>query len=252
MMKSYCIDVHCHLDICYDSQACIDHAQKNEVGMIITNGINSETNRKTLALASQFQEVKAALGIYPLDALKMSDQEIDQEIDFIKNHAKHIVSIGEVGLDFKEDVKEPQRQQRIFQKFIDLSLELKKPIIVHSRKAEKECIELLEKANAKKVVMHCFSGKFSLVEKIVKQDWFLSIPTSITYSEHFKNIVDKIPLQHLLCETDAPFLHPEKLKNNEPANVLTSYKSIAKIKSLSFQYIQNEIFMNVQKLFFKK
>ena len=103
-----------------------------------------------MGLSSKFKEIKAALGIYPLDALKLTDEEIDAEIDFIKENKERVVAIGEVGLDFKEN-KEPDRQIGNFEKFINLARELDVPIIVHSRKAEEKCIEILEKSGIKKI-----------------------------------------------------------------------------------------------------
>lgn len=243
------IDAHCHLDICKDIIKAVEDARKVEVRIIVANGINVETNRKVLDLALRFKEVRAALGIYPIDALKMNEKDINKEIDFIRKNDNKIVAIGEAGMDFKEDLENLDRQKEIFKKFIDLAIELNKPIIVHSRKAEKECIEFLEKKRIKKVVMHCFSGKFSLVKKIADNGWFLSIPTNVKYSKQFQNIVRKINIKNLLCETDAPFLHPEKNGENTPENVIESYKKIAELKGLELNEVEESIEENYRKLF---
>src|SRR3989344_5024439 len=134
-------------------------------------------------------------------------------------------------------------------KFVDLSISLNKPIIVHSRKAEKECIEILELLKAKKVIMHCFSGKFSLISKIANNGWYLSIPASIKNSEHFQKIAKEIPIENLLCETDSPYLHPDKLRNNNPCFVKESYKKIAECKNLNVKEVEEKIEQNFQKLF---
>lgn len=232
------VDAHCHLDLCQQKEipAIIERAKKANV-QIITNGVNPESNRKVLELAEKYSEVKSALGLYPIDALKLSDKEITQELNFIRSNKDKIVAIGEVGMDFKES-DEIERQQQTFQKIIELAKEIDKPLIIHSRKAEKEVIEILEKNKAEKVIMHCFSGKFSLVEKIVKNNWKLTIPTNVKHSEHFQNIIKKIPIGNLLCETDSPFLHPDKLRDNEPANVVESYKKIAEIKNIPLNEVQ--------------
>ena len=124
-------------------------------------GIDVKTNRKVLELVEKYEAVKVCLGIYPTDGLKMSEDEVDDEIDFIRKNKEKVIGIGEVGLDLKES-DEIKRQKIIFEKFIKLSKELDIPIVVHSRKAEKEAIEVLEKNNCKKVVMHCFNGNFKL------------------------------------------------------------------------------------------
>ncbi len=242
------IDVHCHLDSLSDIERVIDRAEKSGVRIIVTQGINKETNRKSLDLASRFSAVKSALGFYPMDSLSLTIKEIDEEIKFIEAHKKDIIAIGEVGLDLKE-TNELEVQERVFQKMIDLSIKIGKPIIVHSRKAELQCIEQLEKNGAKKVLMHCFSGKISLVKRIIDNEWFLSIPTSVKNSQHFQEVIKLTPLEQLLCETDSPYLHPDKGFPNEPANVVESYKKIAEIKNLSLKDVEEQIEENYNRLF---
>ena len=250
-MKSCFIDVHCHLDMCENKEMCIKNSQDVRVKIIITQGVNKETNRKSLELAKRYKEVKSALGIYPIDALSLSDKEIDSEIDFIRENNKNIIAIGEVGLDFKEDLTNHAKQKENFNKFIKLALELDKPIIVHSRKAEKECIEILENEGIKKVIMHCFCGKFSLVERISANGWFLSIPALIKNSQQFQNIANKIDIGRLLCETDSPYLNPDKSESNEPANVIEIYKKIAEIKKIKIEKVRDILYNNYISLFEK-
>lgn len=228
------IDVHCHLEMIENTGKAIENAKKAGVLTIVTQGVNIETNRKSLELSSKYDIVKSALGLYPIDSLKMSTKEIDDEIDFIRKNKGKIVAIGEVGLDFKE-TEDRKEQVKAFEKMVNLSIELDKPIIVHSRKAELECIEILEKYKAKKVIMHCFSGKLSLVKRIVDNKWRLSIPTSVKRSEHFQKIIEMTPIEQLFCETDAPYLHPDKKWPNEPALVIESYKKISEIKKIDLQ-----------------
>ena len=248
MMKECFIDVHCHLDMCENIKKIIENSRENNVGIIITQGVSFESNRKVLELAEKYPEVKAALGIYPIDALALKDDEINDEIDFIRKNKDKIAAIGEVGLDFKEG-QDFQRQKEIFKKFVKLSISLNIPIIVHSRKAEEECIRILEELKAKKVVMHCFSGKFKLVEQIAENEWFLSIPGNVKHSQQFQNIAEKINIKNLLCETDSPYLHPEKKWLNEPANVIESYKKIAELKSLNLKEVKAKICGNYLALF---
>lgn len=243
------IDIHCHLDFYSEEQVkkIVQRARKKDVGIIVCNGVKPESNRKVLELAGKYPEIRAALGLYPTDALALSDEEIDSELDFIRKNSEKIIAIGEVGLDFKE-TEDKERQVGIFEKIIDLALELDKALIVHSRKAEKEVIDLLEKKKAKKVVMHCFSGNFKLVQRIVENGWMMTIPTNVRNSEHFQKVIERVPLENLLCETDSPFLHPDKKENNEPANVVVSYEKIAEIKGLKMGEVERKIEGNFEKL----
>jgi TatD DNase family protein len=237
--------------MCKSVERVIARAEENGIGIALSAGVDFKSNRKILELIERYDIVKGALGIYPIEALKMSLKGIDDEIEFIKSNEKKVFAIGEVGLDFKENVNREdwKIQESIFLKFIKLAKELDKPLIVHSRKAEERCVELLEKEMCKKVVMHCFCGGLKLAERIVENGWFLSIPASINYNKGFQQIVRAFPIASLLCETDSPFLHPLRERDNEPINVIASYKKIAEIKNISMEKAEKEIEENFKRLF---
>lgn len=246
------IDVHCHLDYFSDEEIeeIVVKAREVRVGKILSAGISKQTNRKVLKLAERYPEVKACLGIYPIDGLDMETKEIDAEIAFIRSRKDSIIGIGEVGMDFK-DTDDRVVQERNFRKFISLAIELDKPLIVHSRKAEERCIKILEELGAKKVVMHCFSGKKKFIERIVSNGWFCSVPTCVTRSEQFRMLVEMVPLNQLLCETDSPFMHPSGSEGgkNEPGNVVVSYEEIAEIKGEKIEDIERAVEENFRRLF---
>lgn len=244
------IDTHCHLDF-YDDKKIdeiVKRARKASVGIIINSGIEPDRTRKTMELHRKYPEIKVMLGIYPVEMLKMSEKTIQEEFDFIRENKDEIIAIGEIGMDMKES-KDIEKQKKNFERLIDLALELEKPVLVHSRKAELECIEVLEKKKAKKVVMHCFSGSFKLVKRAMDNGWYFTIPTNVTHSEHFQKMIKEVPIEKLLCETDSPFLHPMKERNNEPANVLYSYKKIAEIKGISLEETERVVEGNYKRLF---
>ncbi len=241
------IDVHSHIDLFDNPQEIIRNSKKIK---IVTAGVNSDSNKKILELKKENPEIEICLGGYPTELSKLFDEGIDSEIEFIRKNNKNIVGIGEVGLDLKEnDESTLEKQKKYFGKFIELAKELNKPIIVHSRKAEKECVEFLERFNYKKIIMHCFSGNFKLVQKIIQNGWYLSIPTSVKNSEHFQKIIEIAPIEQLFCETDSPFLHPDRKFPNEPKNVVESYKKIAEIKNISMKEVEKKIGENYKRLF---
>ena len=244
------IDVHCHLDLLDNIEKIIARAEKLGIGIIVANSVNYETNRKILELSAKFPIVKAALGVYPIDALKMSSKGLNEEINFIRQNKDKISAIGEVGLDFKESDERKEQEENLM-KFIALSKELDKPLIIHSRKAEDRCIELLERTMAKKVIMHCFCGTKKAIKKIAENGWFLSVPANVNHSIQFQELVKETPIEHLFCETDSPFLHPEKGSGNSPENVIVSYKKIAELKNLSLKDVEKKIEDNYNKLFIK-
>ena len=243
------IDIHSHLDLCKNISGIIENTKKLNV-KILTYGVNPKSNKKTLKLKEKYPNIKIALGIYPIDCEKLLIKEIDSEIEFIRKNKNKISAIGEIGLDLKYG-KDLEKQKIALEKLVNLAKELEIPAVIHSRDAEKECIDLLEKLNYNKIIMHCFSGNMKLVERIINNQWHLSIPANVKHSEHFQKIVEKTPIKQLFCETDSPFLHPDKLRDNEPANVIESYKKIAEIKKMSLAEIEKIIEENYKRLFSK-
>lgn len=245
------IDVHAHLDF-YDAakiEKIVERARKAGVSIIVNSGIEPDRARKTMELTKKYPEIRASLGIYPVEMLKMSEKEISDEINYIKKNKDEIIAIGEIGMDMKEAL-DIEKQKKNFEKLLKLALEMDLPVFIHSRKAELECIEILEKLKMKKVIMHCFSGKFSLVERARQNGWYFSIPANITFSEHFQKLAREISIDRILCETDSPFLHPEKGKrDNEPANIVEGYKKIAEVRGISLKECSIRIEENYKRLF---
>jgi TatD DNase family protein len=255
------LDAHCHLDHCFfkdDLDNVIENAKKAGVKVIITAGINPESNRKVLKLQEKYDIVKASLGIYPVDALQ---KEIDagdypmqpnifnpdKEIAWIKE--QNPIAIGECGMDFFWIKNKNKEQAELFQKMINMAEKLNVPIIVHSRKAERECVDMLKKSKIKKVILHCFSGKKKLVREAADLGWYFTVPTNIVRSHQFQDLVKMVNLSQLLTETDSPYLTPFKEKRNEPAFVVESVIKIAQLKGMDKEEVANNIFMNYQQLF---
>ncbi|MBI4159342.1 TatD family hydrolase [Candidatus Woesearchaeota archaeon] len=242
------VDVHCHLDHELFSKDIDEVIERAKDMIAITAGVNHESNLNVLKLSKKYENIKASLGIYPLDALEMSDKEIDNEIQFIKKNSKNITAIGEIGLDFKEG-KNRERQLKILTNIVNELEYLNKPFIVHSRGAEKESVELFEQLNVKKVVFHCFQGDFSVVKRIEDNGWMISIPCIVVRSKHFQNIINEVKLSQLLTETDSPFLSAESGKRNEPFFVIETIKIISRIKKIDEDEINKILFKNYQNYF---
>lgn len=246
------VDVHAHLDAkeySEDLDKVLKQNRKEGVSAIVCNGLNPSSNRRILLMSKQHKLIMVALGYYPCEVDKVSEEKVDEEIAFIRENKQNVLAIGEVGLDKKYD-NDFEKQKKYFKKFIDLAKELNVPIIVHSRKAEEEAIDIMEEMDSKKVVMHCFSGSKKLVERIIKNKWSFSIPANVVRSEHFQMIVDMSPLRQLLTETDSPYLPPDpSIERNEPRYIKESLKKIAKIKEMDVKELSNIIFNNYQTLF---
>ena len=245
------IDVHAHLTDEYFKDKLNDvikRAEKNKISIIISNGINYPDNKKILEIAKKYDIVKSSFGFYPDDIICSSEDEIEKNLEFIRKNKNKIIAIGEVGLDMYHN-KSLDKQKEIFCRIIELALKINKPLIIHSRKAEKECIEILKNFQFKKALFHSFTGNFKLVKEIEKNNWMLSIPCNAVRSEHFQNIIKNFNLNQILTETDSPYLSPYKDKMNEPSFIVETVKIISKIKNIEVEEIKKIIFKNYQNFF---
>lgn len=256
------VDIHAHLDFYKEEELdrIIQHCRDSKV-IVIAQGVNYESNKKVLDIAIKYPDiVKSALGIYPLDApnveklpedggrIHHSSVDFDEILKFIEDNKNKIIAIGEVGLDFKYS-EDKYNQINNMRRIIELAKKIKKPIIVHSRKAEKEILDLFEDERMFNVVMHCFSGNKKLIQRGIDLGLYFSVPAVIKKLEHFQMLVQMVPLSRLFTETDSPYLSPEREEKNEPKNVKVVVEWIAKIKSLSFEETEKAIFKNYQDLF---
>jgi len=258
------VDVHCHLShksLYNQLDEVIERAKKAGVARIISSGINTNENRRVLEMAKKYPGViRPSFGIYPIDALGLSPDEegllgqqgkidIEEEFKFIEQHKDILAGIGEVGLDFKVAPEYKKEQKEIFQRIIEFTERLNKPIIIHSRGAELECIEMLESSRIKKVVLHCFGGRKHIIKRAADKGFYFSIPPVITRLTHFQELVKEVNINQLLTETDSPWLGPVANQTNEPANVIFAVNKIAEIKGFDKLETEHSIFMNYQNVF---
>ncbi|MFH1409017.1 MAG: TatD family hydrolase, partial [Nanoarchaeota archaeon] len=208
---------------------------------IITNGTSSKDNRKVMSIADKL--IKPALGIYPEEAIALTEEDFEEELSWIKKQKP--AAIGEIGLDSTYPKIEKQKQRFIAQ--LELAKSLKIPAIIHSRKAESRILEVLKDLDTKKAVLHCFCGKLKLLDEATRYKF--SIPANIGYSTHFQEMVKRLSNNQLLTETDAPYLGPVKTQRNEPKNVVFAVKKIAQLKGLTEEDMKNVLFQNYQALF---
>ncbi len=264
------VDVHAHLDHHLLAKNLNEVLERSKNMFVVTNGINPETNRWALEITKKHQNIKAALGIYPLTALKKELEDFgynlgytdflpEEELKWIEKTIKSkestkkpIFGIGEIGLDYfvvRDETKTQRNEQKkLFIKLIKLGKKFNKPLIIHSRKAEEDVVETLEQEKPKKVIMHCFCGSKKLVKKIVDNKWSFSITANLERSSQMQMIVNETPLSQLLTETDSPYLGPEKDKINEPINVKFTVEKIAKMKKILSKEAENIIFKNYQNM----
>ncbi len=258
------IDDHCHLThVLYkdDLNDVLARAKTAGIKRILVSGVNPLSNREVLKLVQQHPDIlRASLGIYPIDALGLAEGDsglplqktpidIDQELLFFKEHKDHITAIGEIGMDFHWAAKEQTYQQQAtnFRKIIRFAKSINKPIVIHSRKAEAECIQILAEEipnHEIPIIQHCFSGKKSLIKQAAELGHYFSIPTNLIKSDQFQTLIKLVPLQQITTETDGPWLSPYKDQKNEPAFVRDAIQKIAEIKGITPQQTADQIWQN--------
>ena len=259
------VDVHTHLThekFRGDLENVISNARKSGCGALVVNGLEPQSNREILSMAENHDIVYAALGIYPSqgiaeshpsEQLKLKPFDVSAEIEHIEKQAAigKIIAVGECGLDgYWHDKESFAAQEKVFEKLIQIAVEYDLPIIVHSRKLEKRCIEILSSHQATKVLFHCFCGKTKLaIANAEKYGWYFSIPANIKRAENFQVMSKKLPAERILTETDAPYLPPEKGQRNEPQNVVGTVTEIARLREVQPEDMKATIWKNFQQLF---
>jgi TatD DNase family protein len=249
------IDTHAHLDFDQfdpDREEVILRAHENGIQCIINIGTDLPTSQYSVRLAENHKNIYAAVGIHPHDSHTVTPEVLD-EISRLFQHQK-TVAIGEIGLDYFKMYQPIDLQERAFQKQIELALDLKAPIIIHSRSTDVETVEMLRNYQKKgwKGVFHCFPGDTGMADAVLEMGFHVSFTGNIT----FKNsksipVVQHIPLERLLLETDCPFMTPvpHRGKRNEPAYVHFVGQKIAEIKELPFETVARQTTENAVNLF---
>ena len=172
---------------------------------------------------------------------------MDKFLKKIEKNKEKIVGIGETGLDFIiEEAEWREKQKELFKRFIQLAKDLKKPLVIHARKAFLEAIEILEKFGEKNVLMHFFTAK-ELLSRVMKNGWSISVNTTLLKSKKIKKIVRDMPLEKIMLETDSPWLGEGK--RNDPLSVEIVAKEIAKIKKLDFNEVNKITDENAKEFF---
>ena len=247
------IDVHAHIDFSEfdtDRKRVLEQCREAGVKVIVNNGVDHKTNRLTQTLAKTYDLIKPAYGFYPTHVEEEGLEAVKAELAWIREQQPF--ALGEIGLDFKEmpgRVIKKEVQQSAFREFIRLGKSLGIPLIIHSRKAEKEVLDLLEEEHAEKVVLHCFLGKKKLVERARDLGFTFSVPVSVVKLEQLQWLVTHVPMKQLLTETDSPYLGPVAGERNSPLNVHQSIEKMASLLGMTPKDVANAVFMNYQQLF---
>ena len=251
------IDSHCHLDhepLLSDLTNVIKRSKDIGIEKLLTISTSLESFDRIKKIIKKDEIIFGTIGIHPHET---KDNKINSDF-IIKNFNENskIIGIGETGLDFYYNNSDKDEQINSFEKHIKASITTNSPLIIHSRNAENETFDILNKyKNQKlKILMHCFTGSKNFAEKLLDLDAFFSASGIITFknSHELQSTFKYLPLDKILVETDSPFLAPvpNRGKKNEPSFIDHTVKKLAEIKSLTKSKIDEITTNNFHKLFF--
>ena len=250
------IDTHVHLNADQydeDLQEVIDRALNSKVEKMVVIGFDRKTIKRAIRLAEQYDFIYAVVGWHPVDAIDCTDEDLEW-IEQLAAHEK-VVGIGETGLDYHWDKSPRDIQQQVFRKQIQLAKRVKLPIIIHNREATEDVLTILREEDAQQVggVMHCFGGSVETAYESIKMNFMISLGGPVTFknAKKPKEVAAEIPLEHLMIETDAPYLapHPYRGKRNEPSYVTLVAEEIARLKELPVETVAEATTKNAERFY---
>ena len=244
------IDSHAHLlpDFVQNVEQLVINAKNSGLDAIINSAIEPKHYAYSEKLADNFKSfIFSSYGFAPQ---KIKSLDVNESIEAIRK-IEAMVAIGEIGLDYHwiQEKEWRERENEVFSKFISLANEMNLPLVIHSRKAEEDCILTLEKEAEVPVLMHCFSGTIDQVKQIIDHGWFISVPTTVKYRKKSRNIAKITPLDFILVETDTPFLSPFQGSPNEPANIRYAIQEVSLLKDTTFEEVDMVTTRNAKKFF---
>lgn len=244
-------DTHCHIfKEYYDSiPTILDKAQEKKVNRIINNGCNHKTNQEIIESINKYSNVYGAIGIHPEDVANFTFEDIK----YIENNISNpkIIAIGEIGLDYHYTKENKEEQIKLFETQLKIAQKHHLPVIIHSREATKDTIDIISKYQVKGVI-HSFSGSLETAQIYIKLGYLLGINGVITFkNSKLKEVIEAIPLENIILETDSPYLTPEPYrgKPNEPAHIYEIAQFICQIKKTNLKELSIITNQNIKRIF---
>lgn len=220
---------------------------------VVNSSSDIASSRASIALAEKYPFFYASVGVHPHEVSKMREADIDTLRELSK-HPK-VVAIGEIGLDFYYDLSPRDDQRYWFKRQLALAEELDMPVIIHSRDASQECFDIISASNVRKGVIHCYSGSAPMAQDYADMGFCIGIGGSLTFKNNKKTVevVEKLPLEKILIETDSPYLAPVPYRGRRNDSRLLKYvvEKISEIKNVPEIDICNITKNNAIELFIK-
>ena len=243
------IDSHCHLNYLQSADAALERARNCGVSGILCIGVDEAGIDDVLAIAQAHDDVWASVGMHP--------QSVQQEYAWIEEKllAPGVVAVGETGLDYKaaHTAEEQRIQLQAFEHQMGLAERHDLPVVIHTRDAQSDTLNMLEHFPKVRGVLHCFTESWEMAERAIELGYFISISGIVTFAkaENVRAVAGRVPLDRLLIETDAPWLAPvpHRGRENEPAYVAETAGFLAQLRGLDVDDLAHTTSANFRRLF---
>lgn len=254
-MKPMIFDSHAHYDseqFHEDREKLLNSMQENGVGTIVNAGASWESVTKVVELAEKYPFLYAAVGLHPDEVGDLTKERLA----FMEKQCAHekVVAVGEIGLDYYWDNESRELQKHWFVKQLELARKLNLPVIIHSRDAAEDTLEIMkEHAQGLRGVIHCFSYSKEMAKEYVKMGFFIGIGGVVTFKngKKLKEVVEAIPLERILLETDCPYLAPEPYRGKRNSSIYLNHvaQTIGAIKGATCEEVVKQTEKNGKELF---
>lgn len=257
------VDSHCHIDgkeFDADREDVIRRADEAGVRAMLVVGTGEaddfENFERAVRVAEQYENIFASIGVHPHDA-KTFDAEAEKRLIALAKSSTKVIAWGEIGLDFYYDHSPRDVQAEVFRRQIQIAKDLNLPIIIHSRDADEETVEILSQEcsdeNFRGGIMHCFGGTAKMAEDLMKIGFLISFAGNVTFkkAENLREAARIVPLERLLIETDCPFLTPVPFrgKRNEPMYVVETARFLAEFYGIELETLAKQTTRNFMEFF---
>ncbi|RPI65530.1 MAG: YchF/TatD family DNA exonuclease [Ignavibacteriales bacterium] len=250
------IDTHAHLffeNFKEDVDEVIQRAKDNGVDFIVVPATDIKTAKEAITLAEKYEQIYATVGIHPHDT-KEWNESLLFEIEELAKHPK-VVAIGEIGLDYYYDFSPQDQQIKAFKSQLDLATKLQLPVVIHNRDSDGDMMDIIQSycGTGLKAQFHCYNGSLSDALEFMKMNHFISFTGNITFkkSDGLREILSHIDLNHLMLETDSPFMTPVPFrgKRNEPSYVSYLAQQVADVHKISMEEVGRITSLNAFRFF---
>lgn len=247
-------ETHAHYDdkkFDEDRNEILNSLKENNIKYVVNVGADMKSSYDSIKLSQEYDFIYASVGVHPHEARNMKEEDykiLEQWLQYDK-----VVALGEIGLDYYYDFSPREVQREVFKKQLKICENITKPVIIHSRDANQEVFDMIKESKVRKGVIHAFSGSLEMALEYIKLGFFIGVGGVLTFKNANKlvNVVENIPLEHILIETDSPYLSPVPVRGtrNNSQNLKYIVEKISEIKHIERENVE-KITLETAKMFF--